>query len=469
MYGFVTAALPGPLQTYHMRATGHVAQHTPIAIGTVRTSEIVAALSRALDVTEGLPAGHAARTCYLAFRLAERIGVASAIGADVFYGALLKDLGCSSNAALLVEIFGADDIELKRREALTERDHRSMAMLTLRTLATSHEPLPLRVRRLISLARGGADRHRIEQLRCERGADVARRAGFDDSVAEAIFSVHEHWDGLGFPEGRKGLAIPLSSRIVATCAGVDVFRENRGDAAAVAMLRARSGTRYDPTIVREMLAACDSGLLRDLAGIDVYRELALLEPQGSSYLALPDDVDRIANAFADVIDTKSPFTAEHSKRVGHIASQMAQRLSMSDSDVRDVRWSGLLHDIGKLGVPNTILDKAAGLDEEEFEVIRRHPELSLRILSPVAIFGRVAEIAACHHERLDGKGYFRGLTGESLGLSARVVAVADVYEALTAVRPYRSAMAPEAALGVIDRSTGDHLAAEAVTALRDTL
>jgi putative nucleotidyltransferase with HDIG domain len=452
-----------------MRATGQVAQHTPIAIGTVRTSEIVAALSRALDVTEGLPAGHAARTCYLALRLAERIGVASEIGADVFYGALLKDLGCSSNAALLVELFGADDIELKRREALTERDHRSMAMLTLRTLATSHEPLPLRVRRLISLARGGADRHRIEQLRCERGADVARRAGFDASVAEAIFSVHEHWDGLGFPQGLKGLAIPVSSRIVATCAAVDVFRENRGDAAALAMLRARSGTRYDPFIVEELLAACDLGLLRDLAGIDLYRELALLEPQGSSYLALTDDVDRIANAFADVIDTKSPFTAEHSKRVGHIASRMAQRLSMSDSDVRDVRWSGLLHDIGKLGVPNTILDKAAALDEEEFAVIRRHPSLSLVILSPVAIFGRVAEIAACHHERLDGKGYFRGLTGESLGLSARVVAVADVYEALTAVRPYRHAMAPEEALRIIDRSTGDHLAAEAVTALRDAL
>jgi putative nucleotidyltransferase with HDIG domain len=452
------------------RRDGTVAEaRTPIAIGTVRTSEIVAALSRALDVTEGLPAGHAARTCYLALRLAERMGVAKVIGADLFYGALLKDLGCSSNAALLVELFGADDIELKRREALTERDHRSMALLTLRTLAGSHEPLPRRVRRLISLARGGADRHQIEQLRCERGADVARRAGFDDAVAQAIFNVHEHWDGLGFPQGQKGSAIPLTSRIVAACAGLDVFREARGDAAALAMLRARSGGRYDPAIVDELLGACDAGLLRDLAVIDLYGELARLEPQSHSYLALPEDVDRIANAFADVIDTKSPFTAEHSKRVGAIASRMAQRLSMSERDVRDVRWSGLLHDIGKLGVPNTILDKRAALDEEEFAVIRRHPVLSLRILSAVTIFDRVAEIAACHHERLDGLGYFRGLAGESLGLSARIVAVADVYEALTAVRPYRTAMAPEKALQVMDRATGDHLAAEAVTALRDVL
>jgi HD-GYP domain-containing protein (c-di-GMP phosphodiesterase class II) len=95
--------------------------------------------------------------------------------------------------------------------------------------------------------------------------------------------------------------------------------------------------------------------------------------------------------------------------------------------------------------------------------------LTQRILSPVGIFVRVAEIAACHHERLDGKGYFRGLTGESLGLSARIVAVADVYEALTAARPYRTSMAPEEALRSIDRSTGDHLAGEAVAALRDVL
>lgn len=443
-------------------------QSIPSHLGTVRTSEIVASLSRALDMTEGLPAGHAARTCYLALRLADRMGVMHLVSTDLFYGALLKDLGCSSNAAAVVEMFGADDIDLKRREALTERDPLAMAVFTLRTLAGSHEPLPLRVRRLVALARG-ANRHHIEELRCERGADVARRAGFDQSVAQAIYSVHEHWDGAGHPLGARGAAIPLVSRIVAACAGVDVFRHSRGDEAAIAMLRARSGTRYDPAIVEALLAACEAGLLDDLAVIDLDAELARLEPQGSSYLAFPVDVDRLASAFADVIDAKSPLTAEHSKRVGYIAGQMGRRLSMSNDDVRDLRWAGLLHDIGKLGVPNTILDKPAALDEEEFAVIRRHPDLSLQILAPVPIFGRVAEIAACHHERIDGQGYFRGLSGESLGLSARVVAVADVYEALTADRPYRTAMAPEEAFRVIDRSTGDHLAAEAVIALRDVL
>lgn len=446
-----------------------MAERTPIPVGTVRTSEIVAALSRALDVTEGLPAGHAARTCYLALRLAERMGVAGEVAGDVFYGALLKDLGCSSNAAAVAELFGADDIDVKRREALTERDPLAMALFTLRTLAGSREPLPLRLRRLLALARGEDTRQRIELLRCERGADIATRAGFPGAVAEAIYNVHEHWDGQGFPRGRSGEEIPLVSRIVAACAALDIFRHMRGDAAALAMLRARSGTRYDPAVAGALLDACRAGLLEDLVRVDVDAELARLEPQGTSYAATTEDVERLASAFADVIDAKSPFTAEHSKRVGAIASRMAGRLGMTEDAVRDTRRAGLLHDIGKLGIPNTILDKPAALEEEEFAVIRRHPSLSQSILAPVGIFSQVAEIAACHHERLDGTGYFRGLTGESLGLSARVVAVADVYEAITAERPYRRAMSPDEAFRVIDRSTGDHLAAEAVAALRDVI
>jgi HD-GYP domain-containing protein (c-di-GMP phosphodiesterase class II) len=109
------------------------------------------------------------------------------------------------------------------------------------------------------------------------------------------------------------------------------------------------------------------------------------------------------------------------------------------------------------------------LEAAEFEVIRRHPELTLRILEPVPAFSAVAELAACHHERLDGRGYFRGLTAPELSIGARIVAVADVYEAITADRPYRPAMPTEAALDVLDAEAGEHLAADVVAALRATL
>ena len=134
-----------------------------------------------------------------------------------------------------------------------------------------------------------------------------------------------------------------------------------------------------------------------------------------------------------------------------------------------MRRAGLLHDIGKLGVPNMILDKPSRLEPSEFEVIRRHPELTLRILEPVPAFAAVAELAACHHERLDGRGYFRGLTEPELTMGARIVAVADVYEALTADRPYRPAMPIETALGILRAEVGEHLAGDVVEALVATL
>ena len=152
-----------------------------------------------------------------------------------------------------------------------------------------------------------------------------------------------------------------------------------------------------------------------------------------------------------------------------IGERVAVELGLPDADVVDVRRAALLHDFGKLGVPNSILDKPAKLEEAEFEVIRRHPELSLRILAPVPAFAAVAEMAACHHERLDGRGYFRGLTEPELSIGARIVAVADVFEALTAERPYRSAMPTETALAILREEAGRHLASDVVEALAGTL
>jgi HD-GYP domain-containing protein (c-di-GMP phosphodiesterase class II) len=140
-------------------------------------------------------------------------------------------------------------------------------------------------------------------------------------------------------------------------------------------------------------------------------------------------------------------------------------LGLPSAGVIDIRRAGLLHDLGKLGVPNMILDKPARLDASEFELIKRHPELTLRILEEIPTFGDVAQVAASHHERLDGRGYFRGLTEPELALGARIVAVADVYEALTADRPYRPAMPVEQATAILREEANGHLASDVVEAL----
>ncbi len=427
-------------------------------MGQLRTSELLAALSVALDLTEGQRAGHALRTTYLALRLADRIGLPSDSRRDLLYTALLKDAGCSSNAAAVTRIFGIEDQQLKARQAVAGRSLLAMAYLSIRSLP--NEPLPLQVRRLISLALSGTrERRAVEELRCERGANNA--------VAQAIMDLHEHWDGHGLPRGLRRDAIPLLSRIVAVCAGLDIFWSVRGPAVAQHVIRVRRGTWYDPELSARLLELCDGGLLQELSAPSLKEQVFSADPDKAIALASDSDIDRIASAFADIVDAKSPWTGRHSQRVAAIAGRLARRFGFAGDRLRDVRIGALLHDLGKLGVPNTILDKPASLGPAEWDVIRRHPQLSRQILAQIDLFSAVAEIAACHHERLDGKGYFRGLSAEALGLSARIVAVADVFEAMTSARPYRAAMTEERALAIMRQSSGDHLAGEVISALAD--
>lgn len=435
-------------------------------MGQLRTSELLGALSVALDLTEGLRAGHAVRTCYLALRLADRIGLSAETRRALLYAALLKDAGCSSNAAAVTRIFGIEDHELKARQAVAGRSLLAMAYLSIRSLPA--EPLPLQVRRLIKLALSGTrERRAVEELRCERGASIARKIGCSDEVAQAITDLHEHWDGHGMPRGLRRDAIPSLSRVIAVCAGLDIFASVRGPIEARRVIRRRRGTWYDPDLTDYLLELCDSGLLRELAAPTLKEQVFSAEPDQSTAFASDADVDRIASAFADIVDAKSPWTGRHSQRVATISGGLARRFGLTGERLRDVRIGGLLHDLGKLGVPNTILDKPGPLGPDEWAVVKRHPQLSRQILQQIDIFKAVAEIAACHHERLDGKGYFRGLSAESLGLDTRIVAVADVFEAMTAERPYHPAMSEERALAIMRKCSGDQLAAEVVAALAD--
>jgi hypothetical protein len=325
-------------------------------------------------------------------RLGDRIGLPRETRRALLCSALLKDAGCSSNAAAVTRIFGIDDQELKARQSVAGRSLLAMAYLSIRSLPS--EPLPLQVRRLISLALSGRrERRAVEELRCERGAGIARKIGCSDEVAQAIMDLHEHWDGHGLLRGLRRDAIPFLSRIVAVCAGLDIFCSLRGPAAARQVIRARGGTWYDPELTTHLLALCDGGLLDEL-GAPTLKEV-VFSADGDQAIAFASDadIDRIASAFADIVDAKSPWTGRHSQRVAAIGGRLARRLGFAGDRLRDVRIGALLHDLGKLGVPNTILDKPAALGPEEWAVIKRHPQLSRQILEQIDLFSAVAEIA----------------------------------------------------------------------------
>ena len=425
----------------------------------LRLAEVIAAMSYALDITDGQPLGHAVRSCLIGMRLAEEIGLDVEARAALFYGLLLKDAGCSSNAAKIASLYGADDHAAKENVRLVNHSRIGEALLYIVRNAGG-------VRGLVRvLAAGKKTANEMTRIRCERGADIARTLELPEAAAEAIYGLDEHWDGKGHPDHRAGEAIPLLARILCLSQTVEVFLSRVGLDGALEVARERSGTWFDPALVEALERfAGDRAFWDGLRADDVDAQVARFEP-GHVLTADEERLDRVAEAFAGIIDAKSPYTYRHSAGVAEIAVAIASELGFDDAELRDLRRAGLLHDIGKLSVSNRILDKPGRLDDDEFALVRRHPEHTLSVLERVPAFAAIADVAANHHERLDGTGYPRGLAADELTLPMRVLAVADVFEALTADRPYRGPLPTEEALAIIRADAGTKLCPTACSAL----
>ena len=209
--------------------------------------------------------------------------------------------------------------------------------------------------------------------RCTRGADIARSLRFSEAVCEGIYRLDEHWDGSGRPEAQSGAAIALYARIALLAQIADVFHSHAGPSAAIDEVQRRSGTWLDPELCRAFAdVAASPAFWTVLTSPTLDARMAALAPLDASFPVDEDYLDAIAGAFGQVIDAKSPFTAGHSGRVGDLASTIGAATGLSPERTRWLRRGALLHDIGKLGVSNTILDKPAGLSADEWEVMRNH-------------------------------------------------------------------------------------------------
>ena len=419
--------------------------------GEVSLSELISAMTFALDMTEGAVPGHGLRSCLLGMRIAEAMGLPQERRASLYYALQLKDVGCSSNATRMTQIFGGDDRAVK---ASTKLEDWRKSGVSLRGLATlwrnilPGESFRSRVARFIHIGQNAkSNRKEMIDLRCERGAQIVQKLDMNEEVSEAVRRLDEHWDGGGYPDGLKGEEIPLLARISSIAQNLDVFAIEDSIEVAMKVLRKRCGVWFDPEMVPIVERLHAEGKLwdqcRSAGEVEETRRAVLSLDSGEQSKLTPERVDQICEAFASVVDAKSPFTYQHSLGVAMVATRIAEEMKLPPERIQLVRRAALLHDIGKLSVPNIILDKPGKLTPEEWAIVVEHPKMTRSILERVSAFRELAVFAAEHHEKMDGTGYPLGLTGADLSMESRILVVADVFAAMAEDRPYRRGMETE--------------------------
>jgi HD-GYP domain-containing protein (c-di-GMP phosphodiesterase class II) len=419
----------------------------PAARSGVRLAELLAVLSLAADLGMGQPMEHVLRQCLICLRLARCLGLGEADQEVVYYTALVAWVGCHVDAYEQAKWFG-DDTALKS-------DFRRVdfgtgltgPLFMLRHLGAGR---PLLDRARLGVAFPGEGRRAAEAMLANHwlAADgLAARLGLSQRVRDSVEQTFERWDGKGVPKGAKGEEILVTSRLVTLADVVEVFHRAGGTAAAVAVARQRRGTQFDPRVV-DAFADQASSLCAGLDEASTWDAVVGAEP-GPGLRLTGAGLDAALEAIADFTDVKSPYTLGHSRGVADLAGEAARILGLDGEAATAVRRAGLVHDLGRLGVPNTVWDKPGGLSHAETERVRLHPYLTERVLTCSPALAPLAAIAAQHHERLDGSGYPRGLAGGAVSAAGRVLAAADFYRARTEPRPHRpAATAGEAATQV---------------------
>ena len=310
------------------------------------------------------------------------------------------------------------------------------------------------------------------ELENSRVTQTLENLGMSGTTVNSIHHIDEHWDGSGLPLGLRGPAIPYLARICSVAQTLDAFATEHGPETALKMVRSRRGTWFDPEIVRVAQHLHTSGKLWQLCQVNdveaTRAEVMRLDPGFSSALT-PERVDRICEAFGNIVDAKSPFTYRHLMGVTDVAVALATELGLAPDRISLVRRAAFLHDIGKLAVPNSILDKRGHLTPAEWVYVMRHPALSGSILRRVGAFRELAALAAEPHERLDGSGYPFHLCAHQISIESRVIAMADCYAAMAEDRPYRPGLESTRILQILAEDVPHKLDLTCFTALRITV
>jgi HD-GYP domain-containing protein (c-di-GMP phosphodiesterase class II) len=406
----------------------------------LRLAELVAALSLGIDLGFGQPMEHILRQCVIALRLSESLGLDDQQRSHTYYTALLVNVGCHTDAHEQAKWFG-DDIRLKSGKYDHELGGLRSAAATFRFLGSGNPPLQ-RARTIVDFALAG---HRDLDHMIEGHAMLARGLARDlalpEGVQTAVGAAYEQWDGKGWPGELSGEDVPIASRVSQLSEFMEVAHRFGGVDAATDLARSRSGGQFDPDLV-SLLCDHASLILDDVSGDPTWQSVIRSEP--ALTITLNDgEFDNALRAVANFVDLKSPYLLGHSNAVADLAGRAGRSLDMADPDVRTLERASLVIGFGRLGVSNSIWDKAGPVGPGEWERIRMQPYLTERMTKQSDALAPLGALAVQHRERLDGSGYPRGLVGGAISFPARVLAAADVYQAMLEPRPHRNAATPE--------------------------
>jgi HD-GYP domain-containing protein (c-di-GMP phosphodiesterase class II) len=285
------------------------------------------------------------------------------------------------------------------------------------------------------------------------------------SIGRTAVEGGERWDGRG-PVGIRRDRLSQDGRVLALAVLVATLGHAPPAADVDRVVRAERGRTLDPGLTDIVLGLGRTGLWAELADTSLSSALLALEPADHVRWLHDDRLDAIATTFADIVDTRTPRMGRHGRRVAGFAVRTGRDLGIASSLLVDLRRAALLHDIGKLLVPVAYLEKPGQLTDAERRVIEEHARTSAAVLGRSRALAGLAPLVVAHHERLDGNGMFPTLTDEPLAMAARVLALSDRYEAMTAERPYRSLLSPAQVWSILDEVVGEPMARVGLRALR---
>ncbi len=430
----------------------------------MRLAELVAALSLGIDLGFGQPMEHVLRQCLIALRLAERIGLNDDQRADVYWTALLVDVGCHTDAHEQAKWFG-DDIANKSLKYDYDLGSTRQAVAGMRSIGRG-APLLHRFRIGIEfMISGRRDLDRMIDHHAAMARLLGEQLSLSGAALDGLSAAYEMYDGKGWPGELEGDDIPMASRISAVAEFTEVAHRVGGVDAVRDLMRRQRGKQFDPMLADAMAAGADM-LLADLdEAASTWQTVIDAEPALGIVLD-EDGFDQALTAVANFVDLKSPYFLGHATAVADLTTAATMELGFAEADARALRRAALISGFGRLGISNAIWDKHGKLGAGEWERVRLHPYLTERMVYQSEALAGPGAIAVQLRERLDGSGYPRRLSGPAISRSARILAAADAYQAMREPRPHRDPLSmDDAAAQLRGEVRAGHFDADAVEAV----